>query len=118
MPASENSFLAAAEATEQRFGGDKTAVVATVTASGDTTLHTPTTGYCIRLCWISAINDPDETDNPLIKIKIGASELYRVYAVAHWEVFEGAVNAALVVNLSDAASVAVTAHIEEFRPLP
>jgi hypothetical protein len=118
VPASENSFLAAAEATEQRYGGDKIAVVATVTASGNTTLYTPTSGWAIRLCWISAINDPDEATNPLIKVSLGATELYRVYAVAHWEMFEGATDAALVCNLSGAASVAITAHLEEFRVLP
>jgi hypothetical protein len=104
----------AKEATAlRRYGGGKTPVVATVTASGDTTIHTPAAGKKIRLFWVSAINDPDETTTPLILVKLGALESYRAYAVAHWEIFEGAVDAPLVINLSSAASVAVTAHIEE-----
>jgi hypothetical protein len=93
-----------------------TPVVATVTASGDTTVHTPAAGKAIRLHWISAINDPDEEATPLVKVKLGATELYRAYAVAHRQTFEGAADAALVVNLSAAASIAFTAHIEEFTP--
>lgn len=90
-----------------------TPVVATVTASGDTTIHTPAAGKAIRLHWVAAINDPDEATSPLIKISLGATELYRAYAVAHRQQFVGAVGAPLVVNLSGAASVAVTAHVEE-----
>lgn len=102
--------------TTNRYSGGKTAVVATVTASGDTTIFTPGSGNAVRLFWVSAINDPDESSTPLIKVLIGSTELYRAYAVAHWEVFEGAANEVLKVNLSGAASVAVTAHIEEFTP--
>lgn len=93
-----------------RFGGGKSAAVATVTASGDTTILTPTAGMALTVYWISAINDPDETTTPLVKVKIGSTEIYRAYAVAHWEPFTGAVNASLVINLDGAASVAVTAH--------
>lgn len=99
-----------------RYGGGKIAVCDTVTASGDTSIYTPAAGNAVRLFWVSAINDPDEETTPLIKILLGATEVYRAYAVAHWEVFEGAADEALVVNLSGAASVAFTAHIEEFTP--
>ncbi len=92
---------------------EPTVVVATVTASGDTTIHTPAAGMRVRLEWVSAINDPDEATNPLIKILLGADEKYRAYAVAHRETFTGAVDAPLVVNLSGVASVAVTAHLVE-----
>lgn len=97
-------------------GSVVTPVVATVTDAGDTTLHTPAAGKAIRLHWFSAINDPDEASTPLVKVSLGATELYRAYAVAHRQVFDGAVGDALVVNLSGAASVAVTAHIEELMP--
>ena len=99
-----------------RYGGGKTPVVATVTASGDTTVHTPAAGKAVRLFWVSAINDPDEAASPLVKVKLGATEVYRAFAVAHWEIFEGVVDAPLVINLSGAASVAVTAHVQEFTP--
>ncbi len=92
---------------------EPTVVVATVTASGDTTIHTPAAGMRVQLKWVSAINDPDEATNPLIKILLGSDEKYRAYAVAHREAFTGAVDAPLVVNLSGVASVAVTAHLVE-----
>lgn len=97
-----------------RYGGGKTPVCATVTASGDTDIHTPAAGMAVRLFWVSAINDPDEATTPLVKVLLGATEVYRAYAVAHWEVFEGGADEPLTINLSAAASVAVTAHIEEF----
>lgn len=99
-----------------RYSGGKTTVTATVTASGDTTVLSPALGNAIRLYWVSAINDPDEASSPLIIIKIGSTELYRVFAVAHWEVFEGVADEDLVVNLSGTGSVAFTAHYEEFTP--
>ncbi len=94
-------------------GVEPTVATATVTASGDTTIHTPAAGMRVQLKWVSAINDPDEEANPLIKILLGADEKYRAYAVAHRETFTGAVDAPLVVNLSGVASVAVTAHLVE-----
>lgn len=103
------------EATQlRRYGGLKTPAVATVVAMGDTTILTPTMGNRIRLFWVSAINDPVAVSAPLIKILLGTTEVYRAYAVAHWEVFEGVVNAPLIVNLSAAGSVAFTAHLQEF----
>lgn len=99
-----------------RYSGGKSAKVATITASGNTTVHTPASGNAIRLFWVSAINDPDEATTPLIEIRLGTTPFYRGYAVAHWEMFEGAVNEALIVNLSGAASVAFTAHYQEFTP--
>lgn len=107
----------ALEATQQRrWGGGKTPVCATVTASGDTVVHSPAAGKAVRLWWVLAVNDPDEATSPLIKVSIGALECYRGYAIAHWEPFEGAAGEDVVVNLSGAASVAVTLHLEEFTP--
>lgn len=99
-----------------RYAGGKQAAVATVTASGDTTLVTPAAGKAVRLFWVSAINDPDESTTPLIRVLLGAQEVYRGYAVSHWEVFTGAVNQPLTINLSGPASVAVTAHYTEVTP--
>lgn len=104
----------ATEATmAKRYAGGKTPVVASVTAAGDTTIHTPALGKRIRLYWLSALNDPDAASTPLINVRLGALEVYRTYAIAHWEVFDGAVDAPLVVNLSEAGSIAVTAHLVE-----
>ena len=112
---SEELALESQQALINRYGGGKTPIVFTVTAAGDTTIHTPDSGKAIRLFWITAVNDPDEATSPLIKVTL-TDEIYRVYALAHWEVFEGAVNDPLIINLGGAASVAVTAHIEEFTP--
>lgn len=106
--------LALDSTLQNRYGGNKTPIVQTVTSSGNTIVHTPASGKRIVLYWVSAINDPDQSSAPLIKISIGSLECYRTYAVAHWEIFIGEIDASLVVNLSEAASVALTAHIKEF----
>lgn len=93
-----------------------THVVATVTASGDTTVHTPAAGKRIRLRWLYAINDPAATTAPLIKVKLGGTEVYRVWALSKRQVVTGPTNGALVVNLSTTGTVAVTAILEEITP--
>ncbi len=112
--AATQTTLAAQKANlDLRYAGGKTSVVGTATTAGDTTIHTPASGKAIRLYWVSAINDPDSAATPLIKVRLGSAEKYRAYALAHWEVFTGAVNDPLVVNLDEVGSVAVTAHLEE-----
>lgn len=96
-----------------RYGGGKSAAVGTATGVGDTTIITPASGKKIKLYWVSAINDPDEAASPLIKVILGTTELYRAYAIAHWEIFTGPTDGVLKVNLDQAGSVAVTAHYEE-----
>lgn len=91
-----------------------THVVATVTASGNTIVHTPASGKRIRLRWIYAINDPGSSASPLIKISLGNEEKYRVFAISMRQMTTGPVDGALVVNLSEAAEVAVTFLLEEF----
>lgn len=90
-----------------------THTVATVTASGSTTVYTPASGKRVRLRWIYAINDPDATTSPLIRVFLGAEEKYRVYALSKRQMVTGPVNGALIINLDQAGSVAVTALIEE-----
>lgn len=97
------------DTTDQEF----THVVATVTASGDTTIHTPAAGMRIRVHWIYAINDPTSSSPPLIKVLLGAVEKFRVYALSKRQVMTGAVDAPLKINLSGAGSVAVTVILEE-----
>lgn len=121
VPVSVSSLpLPADAATEttlaKRFAGSKLAKTAQVTASGDTTILTPTSGQKIRVYWVSAINDPDATASPRIRIGFnGASDyLYNGYAIAHWEVFTGNTNQALVCNLDEAnGAVAITVHYVE-----
>lgn len=97
----------------KRLGGGKVAKTGTATAVGDTTIYTPAAGKAITLYWISAVNDPTASSAPVIKIKIGTTEIYRTFAVSHWEPFTGAPNEALIVNLSASGNVQITAHITE-----
>lgn len=94
---------------EQEF----THVVATVTASGATVLYTPASGKRIRLRWFYAINDPGSSASPLIKVSLGATEIYRVYALSKRQMVTGPVDGALAIDLSEVAEVAVTALLEE-----
>ena len=88
-------------------------MVATVTASGSTTLYTPASGNRVRLHWSYAINDPSASSNPLIKIFLGAEEKFRVYALSKRQTVTGPKDGALIVNLSATGSVAVTVLLEE-----
>lgn len=99
-----------------RFGGGKTPVPFTVTASGDTTIHTPASGKAIRLFSIDALTDPDQSTTPLIKVLIGTNEKLRGHALGKWEIFTGAADEVLKINLSEASSVSGTAILEEFTP--
>jgi hypothetical protein len=90
-----------------------THVVATVTASGPTTIYTPTAGKLIRLRWIYAINDPGSSASPLIRVFLGAQEYYRVFALSKRQMVSGPIDGPLIINLSEAAEVAVTAILEE-----
>ncbi len=90
-----------------------THVVATVTAAGDTTLYTPQAGKRVRMRWCYAINDPSASTNPLIKVFLGAAEVYRVYAVSKRQLVLGPVDGALKINLSSSGQVAVTVLLEE-----
>lgn len=88
-------------------------MVATVTASGPTAVYTPSSGRRVRLRWIYALNDPGSAASPLIKVLLGAQEKYRVYALSKRQLVTGPVDGALIVDLSEAAEVAVTALLEE-----
>lgn len=90
-----------------------THVVATITASGSTTVYTPSSGKRVRLRWVYAISDPGSSSNPLIKVLLGSEEKYRVYALSKRQSVTGPVDGALAVNLSTTGSVAFTALLEE-----
>lgn len=109
MAISGVSYVEGLDSGEQ----DYTHVVDTITASGSTTVYTPTAGKRIRLRWIYAINDPGSASTPLIKIFLGNQEKFRVYAISKRQWTTGPVDGALIVNLSEAAEVAVTFLLEE-----
>lgn len=88
-------------------------VVATVTAAGLTVIHTPASGKAIRLRWIYAISSPASETSPLISVKLGSEEIYRVYALSKRQMKSGGVDEPLIIDLSVAGIVAVTAILEE-----
>lgn len=97
---------------DERFSGGKTAVGVTLTAAGDNTVITPPAGQSVRVVWVSAIPSSDNAAANLVKFKFGAggTPFYQAYALAHWEVFQGAVNVPLIVNCATAEAVSVTVH--------
>lgn len=110
----ENAFgsLALDATLVERYGGGKTSATGTATASGDTTMvAAPGVGFAIKLYWVTAITDPDESTAPVIIVKAsGGSEYYRAAAVSHWEPFQLPANTALIINLSQVSSVPWTVH--------
>lgn len=90
-----------------------THVTATVSAPGDTVIHTPAPGKAVRLRWIYAVCDPTSDSSPLIRVRLGDEEIFRVFALSKRQVKTGAIDAPLVLNLSQGGSVAVTAIVEE-----
>ncbi len=91
--------------------------VATVTASGPTTIYTPSAGKLIKLRWIYAVNDPSAATTPLIRIFLGGTasqyEIFRAYALSKRQTISGPIDGPLIIDLSAAGSVAVTAILEE-----
>lgn len=90
-----------------------TSVATTVTSVGDTTVYTPAAGKRVRLHWIYAINDPTAAVSSKITVKLGNTAFYVAWALSKRQQFTGPVDGALVINLSAAGNVAVTAFLEE-----
>ncbi len=99
----------------RRFGGSKLSDGGNYTATTDIT---PTAGMAMRLLWVAFVPNSDNTAANLIDVRfVGAAKpLYVGYAMAHWERFDGALNTALRITLSNSQPVAVTVHFEEYTP--
>lgn len=95
-----------------RNSGGKLAYVGVVTALGDTTVITPAAGKSIQIFWVYTLTNPD-SPTTRITISLAAVPIYTSFGIAHWEPFTGAVNAAVIINLTVASSVAVTIHYKE-----
>lgn len=106
---SNGAVSSVVDSGEQEFAH----VVATVTSSGDTVLYTPQSGKRLRVRWVYAINDPSASTSPLIKVFLGATEVYRVFAISKRQMITGPVDGVLKINLNTAGSVAVTVILEE-----
>jgi hypothetical protein len=88
-------------------------VATSVTAIGDTTLVTPSAGKRIRLQWVYAINDPVASTSTKITVKLGTAVQYVAWAISKRQQLTGAVDAPLVINLSNVGDVAVTVFYQE-----
>jgi hypothetical protein len=86
---------------------------ALVTASGDNIIYTPAAGKSIRLRWVYALNSPTSTSPALITIKLGTVVKYITYGVSKKQIDTGPINGSLVINLSQAGTVACTFRLEE-----
>lgn len=88
-------------------------VATSVTTAGDTTLVTPSAGKRIRLQWVYAINDPTASIATKLTIKLGTAVQYVAWAISKRQQLTGAVDAPLVINLSQSGDVAVTVFYQE-----
>lgn len=100
-------------AEDYRFSGGKSAYAATLNTSGDNTVITPASGKRIRIFWVAFVPDSDNATANLVTVSIGATAIYKGYALAHWEVFTGAADETVVINLANTGTVAVTIHYQE-----
>jgi hypothetical protein len=113
-PASEATLAA-------RFGPVSRGVPVQVTASGDTTVYTPTAGKAPRMVWISGYRKDGDVGAVSVDliVKIGGVAVYQFpmsipEAFAHNCRREGAADNTIVVNLSGAAAVTVNLDVQEF----
>lgn len=91
-----------------------------ISSLGNNTIVTPAAGMRLRVTWIG-MSTSEVGLETLAIVKFGAagSAKYRWYlgapgAFSHWEAIEGAVNEALIVNLSIGTTVQVNVTYEEF----
>lgn len=101
--------------TQRRFGGAKLAYSGLLTS--DHLIDPSAVGNAIRVLWVAFVPSPDNSAANLVQVGFnGDVPFYTGYALAHWEVFEGAPDQAVLIDLATAEPVAVTVHYEEFVP--
>lgn len=90
-----------------------TVVAVALTTAGDNVVYTPAAGKRVRLHWVYAVNDPAATAPAKITLSLGAVVKYVTYGVSRKQVDTGPINGAVVINLSQASTVACTLRLEE-----
>lgn len=125
-PDGEASDVAHTEALPTTRPKNLSVYEATLT-SGNTAAITPGSGNAIRVHYVYAMSSPGAEAFPVIRVGFndgaGGSTIdtdkgkYRVYGVAKERIFEGGADEKVIVSLSEAGSVAVTIHYEEFTPV-
>lgn len=98
-----------------RYAGGKTPYAKSLTASENINLTNALNHF--EVYWVSFIPDPDNTAANLITIAFSdGTVLYKGWAIAHWELFVGAVGSNIVITLENAQPVAVNIHYKEKTP--
>lgn len=111
---SGGNLAAVRTGTDYRFSGGKTSYAALINTSGNNVVITPASGMKVRVFWVSFIPNSDNSAANLVTVKFTAGvTMYVGYAMAHWEVFTGATNDTVTVNLQTTDPVAVTIHYSE-----
>lgn len=111
--ADSDAFLPLTNSQDYRFSGGKSAYAAVLNTAGANTVITPSSGKRIRIFWVAFVPNSDNASANLVTVSIGSTPIYTGYALAHWEVFTGAANDTVKVNLANTGSVAVTIHYQE-----
>lgn len=91
-------------------------VVQTVSAAGDTILHTPALGKCILVRRIKCTPDPDTADAPMLTLRVGPKLIQTGPVLYGSDFVKGAVDDSLILNLQSSASIGVTILYEEVDP--
>ncbi|UTI65621.1 hypothetical protein NBH00_05270 [Paraconexibacter antarcticus] len=107
--------LLVAGTEDLRFAGGKSSFAAVLSTAGDNAVIAPAAGKRIRVYWVAFIPSSDNASANLVTVgwPSTAVNMYIGYALAHWEVFTGAINEPVNVNLANAQPVAVTIHYQE-----
>lgn len=92
------------------------AITGTLSSGNPTLTVSPSSGNAIRLWWVSAIPDPDNSATGSARVTLGATEVYRAPALAHRQRFDGASDESITVTIIGDGSFDVTIHYEEFTP--
>ena len=89
-----------------------------ITASGDTILHTPTSGKACRLRWIGIKAPKTNNAEVIINIKLGSTVIYTWIlgnpdVFAHSTIRVGNINENLVINKSNTQTLYVNFDLDE-----
>lgn len=112
VPISNADLTALRTDMETRFISGKLSYGATLNTPGDNIVITPGSGQRVVVYWVAFIPNSDNTAANLVTVKFATSaiNMYVNYAIAHSEIFTGAINEVVTVNLTNTQPVAVNIH--------
>lgn len=91
----------------------------TISASGATTVYTPSSGKRVRLYWVGLSSPSSNTGTVTATVSLGGSAIYvwdmgAPGAFAHKSVREGPADGTITVTLSGSQTVHVNLDLEDF----